>query len=253
MFIYKISIIPTGQCYIGLDMGPEYKESRWKSHCKMTLGNSKLKVHREMRIAGLSNCNYEVIERGFTTKASLALAEIRHIKEHNSFISGLNSTPGGDGLGKGALASFSDEEIDAIKDSLGVHFRDYNKKKWTEMSVSDRKKATEHLHNDEIYERRSDTLRKFYDNNPEIKEEKGKAIKVWRKENSEYARNMSIQNLKRATEKISKSVVLEKEDGTILTYSSRQEMQRETGQWFSTLLDKSSKGLYHNGYRLKEY
>lgn len=253
MFIYKITDTTTSRCYIGMDTKPEYKQHRWKSHCKDALSGSDRKIHKAMRIAGIENCIYEVIERGFTSIAELALSEIEHIKENDSYRNGLNSTPGGDGLGIHDLSKFSSEDIQRIKNSLGEHWSIYNKKKWAGTSKEERVAMMVHLYTPDVIECRVATQKKYYETVEGAKEKHSAGLTRWAKENPEKKKENSIKNGLIGAEKISKQVILEKEDGTILRFKSRSEMQRETGQWFSTLLDKSNRGLYHNGYKLKEY
>lgn len=253
MFIYKITITTIDKCYIGLDTKAEYKESRWKMHCKDMNGTSTRKIHNAMREAGIENCKYEVLERGFTSLAALAVAEIEYIKQHDSYRNGLNSSPGGDGIGRHNLKSMTDDEIQSIRRSLGEHWTSYNNERWSGMSVSDRKHAVAHLHTLEVQQKKAETLKKFYVQNPNARTEKSKSIKEWQQNNKDLVTKNSRQNGLKGAAKISKAIVLEKEDGSILHFKSRSEMHRETGLWFSTLLEKHKTKAYHNGYRLKEY
>ena len=253
MFVYKITI--GTKVYIGFDSKPEYKEHRWKVHCKLAKYSkslTKTKLHRAMKKHGIENCIYEVIETGFTKTVDLALAEIKYIKEYNSYKKGLNSTPGGDGLGKHILSAMTEEEITTLRLSLGEHWTAYNKKKWSGLSIEERKEASSHLHTPEVYEKKSNTLKKYYKANPEAKKNKGKKIKEWQEKNKETLKtNNKINGLKGAA-KVSKQVVVEWENGKGETFKSRSEFERQTGLWFSTLLAKSKQGLYHKGYKLKD-
>lgn len=253
MFIYKITVLPTNKCYIGLDTKPEYKKARWKLHCKDAKGNSNREIHVAMREAGIENCKYEVIDRGFTSIAELAVAEIEHIKQHNSYRSGLNSSPGGDGIGKHDLTTMTEDEINTIRRALGEHWTEYNKSRWSSLTGDERKKAVSHLHTPEVHRKKSETLKKFYEFNPIAKTERGKKIKEWQNNNKAVATENSRQNGLKGAAKVSKAITLEKDDGTIVEFKSRSEMQRETGLWFSTLLAKTKTNSYHNGYRLRDY
>lgn len=250
MFIYKITVIPTGQVYIGLDTKPEYKKSRWKAHCRDANVNSKRKIHRVMGTYGIENCVYEVLEPGFRDLGKLALAEITYIQQYDSYKNGLNSSPGGDGIGKHDIASLSQEEIERIKIALGDHWREYNKKKWLGLNEVDRKELTKHLHTEEIYRKKSNSLKEFYRHNPDSRKEKAVSIKKWQKENKELQKEINKKNGLLGAQKTSKQVVVEKENGIVETYLSRSEFQRKTGLWFSTLLEKSKQGLYYKGHRL---
>ena len=44
MFIYKITVVPLNQVYIGLDTKPSYKLSRWKTHQEIANKNPKTKT-----------------------------------------------------------------------------------------------------------------------------------------------------------------------------------------------------------------
>ena len=37
MYIYKITVVPLNQCYIGFDTKPSYKLNRWKTHCQNSM------------------------------------------------------------------------------------------------------------------------------------------------------------------------------------------------------------------------
>lgn len=251
MFIYKITVIPTGQIYIGLDTKPEYKKSRWKSHCRDANINSKRKLHKTMAEHGVENCLYEVLETGFDNLGELALAEIKYIKSYNSYKKGLNSSPGGDGIGRHDLTRLSNKDIEIIKENLGDHWRFYNKKKWDGLDENTRKEATKHLHTEEVNSKKSSTLKEFYKNNPNIKKQKGLTIKEWQKNNKELQIKMNRKNGLLGAKKTSKQVIVVKENGKEIIYPSRSEFQRKTGLWFSTLVAKTKQGLYYEGYRLK--
>jgi len=253
MFIYKITV--DNQVYIGFDSKPEYKQHRWKTHCrvvKYSKNRPKTKLYNTMKRCGIENCTYEVLERGFTKIVDLALAEIRYINQYNSYRKGLNSTPGGDGLGKNILSTMTEVEIQLLKTSLGEHWTEYNQKKWSALSTDERKQETSHLHTPEIYERKSKTLKKFYESNPNIKAKKGEDIKKWQAQNKDIVAANNKKNGLIGAAKVSKQVVIEREDGKTEVFKSRSEFQRQTGLWFSTLVEKSKRGLYHEGYRLKE-
>lgn len=251
MFIYRITVKSLNQVYIGLDTKPEYKKSRWKSHCKDAEKSSLRKIHIAMAKYGLDDCVYEVIDRGFTSIGKLALAEIEHIKAHDSYRNGLNSSPGGDGLGKHDLSSMSDDEILVIKRVLGEQFIEYNKKKWSTLNPDERKLKTSHLHNDEVYSKKSDSLKEYYKHNPDSAAERFKAIKNWQKNNHETMIAQNRKNGLLGADATSKKVVVEKEDGSTETYKSISEFQRQTKVWFSTLKDKTLKNEFHKGYKLK--
>lgn len=252
MFIYRITVIPLNQSYIGLDTKPEYKKSRWKSHCKESESGSTRKIHLAMSKYGITNCFYEVIERGFTTIGQLALAEIDQIKQHDSYANGLNSTPGGDGLGRHDLSTMTELEIEAIRLSLGESFTEYNKKKWHGLSLEEKQEKTAHLHTKEVISARANTLKEFYKNNPDAASAKSAAIERWQAENKKQLVEQNKKNGLLGSAKMSKPVIVETVDGRTEIYESRSSFQRETKLWFSTLVDKSKNNEYYKGYKLKD-
>lgn len=250
MFIYKITVIPLNQIYIGLDTKPEYKKARWRTHCKESIINPKGKLHKAINEYGSENCIYEVIESGFESISQLALAEIKYIKQYNSCKNGLNSTPGGDGLNND-LTMFTNNEIDIIREALGEKWRSHNKKKWEGTTIEQRKEMIKHCHTDEARHNRSSTLKNYYEAIEGAKEKHSAGIKKWQKENPELARQYRIQNGIKGAEKTSKKVTLIRDNGNIEIYNSISDFQRKTGQWMSTIREKSAKGEFHNGYKLK--
>lgn len=253
MFIYKITVIPLNQVYIGLDTKASYKLSRWKTHQKESKSKPGTKLHRAINQYGIANCSIEMVEDGFLTVGTLALAEIDYIKQFDSYRNGLNSTPGGDGLGKHDLANLSENEIYQIKLLLSENFTEYNKNiKWANTTNDDRKELTKHLHTNEVYEKKSNTLKKFYDANPEIKKEKGLTIKKWQLANKEQLKETNKINGAKGAAKVSKKIVVEKEDGTVLHFNSKSEFGRVTNQWANTVIQKTKEGKFHNGYKAWE-
>lgn len=253
MFIYKITVVPLNQVYIGLDTKPSYKLSRWKEHCKESLGRCKTKLHKAMNHYGIENCNVEIIEDNLSSIGRLALSEIEYIKKFDSYNNGLNSTPGGDGLGKHDLHLLTEEEISKIKLALGSNFRNYNKNvKWANTSEKDRKELTKHLHTEEIYKKKSETLKKFYEANPSIAKDKSIGIKKWQEQNLEKVKEQNRINSAKGAAKVSKRLKVELESGEVLYYSSKSEFQRKTGQWANTIIKKTQKGIFYNGYKIWE-
>ena len=251
MFIYKITVTPLNQVYIGLDTKPEYKKARWRTHCKESITDPKGKLHKAIHQYGAENCEYEVIERGFNSTAQLALAEIKQIRNHDSYKNGLNSTPGGDGLNND-LTMFNDEEIAIIREALGEKWRVFNQKRWNGTTPEQRKKMIQHCHTDEANATRSETLKRYYDSVPGSKDKHSTGIKQWQKENPELAKHYRIQNGLKGAEKTSKKVTVLREDGSEEVYNSVSEFQRKTGQWMSTMREKSANDLFYNGYKLKK-
>jgi hypothetical protein len=240
MFIYKITVIPLNQVYIGLDTKPSYKLSRWNKHQKESISRCKTKLHKAISVHGIENCTIEILQDGFNTIGTLALAEINYIKKYNSYRNGLNSTPGGDGLGRYDLASLTVDELQQIRSALSDSFSKYNKNiKWANTTIDDRKELTSHLHTPEIYKKKSDTLKKFYEANPAIKKNKGASIKQWQLENQEKLKETNRSNGAKGAAKVSKKIVVEKEDGSVLHFESKSEFGRITGEWANTIISKT--------------
>lgn len=253
MFIYKITVIPLNQVYIGMDTGPVYKKSRWRAHQRESIKNPKTKLHIAMNTYGIDNCIIEVIQDGFLSIANLAIAEINYIKKYDSYHNGLNSTPGGDGLGQKHLKDLSEQEILQIKQALGEHFKNYNKNiKWANTSLEERRNMISYLYTDEISKKKSASLKEFYKANPEVAMSKSSGIKNWQLENREKLKYQNSINSKKGAEKVSKKLKVEKEDGTILFYNSKSEFHRKTGQWANTILKKTKNGEFYNGYKVYE-
>jgi len=253
MFIYKITVVPVNKIYIGLDTKPSYKLSRWKHHCIESKTRCQTDLHKTMNLYGIESCNIEILEDNFESIGKLALAEIEYIKKFDSYKNGLNSTPGGDGLGKHDLCNLSEEEILKIKKSLGDNFKNYNKNiKWANTSEADRKEMTKHLHTEEIYKKKSKTLKNFYIANPDVKKQKGKGIKKWQENNSEKLKEQNRINSAKGAAKVSKKLKVALQSGEVLYYPSKSEFQRQTGQWANTILKKTRQGLFHNGYKAWE-
>lgn len=252
MFIYMIEI--ENKKYFGLDTKPTYKNSRWKHHCREAKKNNpKQKIHQEMKRVGIENCIYVVIEENFKSIGSLALAEINYIKKYNTYETGLNSSRGGDGLGKHDLFNLSEEDIKKIREELSQSMSDYNVNyKWANTSLTERKHLTSHLHTEEVYQKKSESLKEYYNRNPNEKKKRGEAIKRWQESNKEKLKETNKKNSLLGAEKISKKILVEEESGKKYVCRSKQEFHRLTGQWANTVIDKTKKGLYHNGYKASE-
>lgn len=252
MFIYKITVVPLNQVYIGMDTELEYKKSRWKDHCRELKKETNRKVHLAMKTHGIENCTYEVIERGFTSLGQLALAEIRQIEEHDSYRNGLNSSRGGDGLGHKGWDKLTEEEILLIKSTLGNHFREYNKIKWANTTPDQRKEMLKPAFTPEVNARRAESLREYYKAVPGAKEYKVNKLLEWQQANKEEHKRVAKANGAKGAAKVSKRLEVETEDGKVLYFASKSEFQRQTGQWANTVLKKSKNGDFYNGYKAKE-
>lgn len=249
MFIYKITVIPLNQCYIGFDTKEVYKHSRWKTHIKESKINPKGKLHKAINVYGEQNCRYEILEKDFPSVVKLALSEIEYIKKFNSYKKGLNSTPGGDGLNQD-LTKLDETEIKLIKEALGEKWKNYNTKKYKNTSKEQRREMIKHCHTEEANKNRSETLKSYYKEVKGSKEKHSAGIKKWQKENPELARKNRIINALKGAEKVSKKVTVLDETGQIYVYNSISEFQRKTGKWMETLRKKSANNEFYEGYKL---
>jgi len=252
MFIYKITVIPLNQIYIGMDTEPIYKKARWKDHCRESKKETTRKIHVAMKTYGVDQCMYEVVESGFTTLGSLALAEIEYIKKYDSYKNGLNSSQGGDGLGHRNWNSLTEEEILKIKSTLGDHFKEYNKKKWANTTPEQRKNMVKNAFTPEVNKRRAESLKEFYKATPESVDYKINKILEWQKNNKDLHKAIARTNGAKGGAKVSKKLIVEKEDGSVLHFDSKSEFNRSTGEWAETVLRKTKEGKFHNGYKAKE-
>jgi len=253
MYIYKITVIPLNQCYIGFDTKPSYKLSRWRAHCRLATTHNNTKLYQAINKYGNKNCYVEVLEDNFYSIPQLALAEIDYIKKFDSYKNGLNSTPGGDGMGRHILHQLTDHDIINIKNALGDSFREYNKNiKWANTTEDERKELTKHLHTPEVYQKKSNTLKEFYKTNPEEKEKKKIGIVKWQQENYAQLCNNNKKNSLLGATKVSKKLLVEFPNGDMLYYPSKSEFHRQTGQWAKTILEKTAKGISYNGYKAWE-
>lgn len=252
MFIYKITITTINEVYIGLDTHNENKQRRWKDHIRMSKTDDKIRLHQEMQKAGIENCIYEVIERGFLNISDLALAEIRYIEFYNSYRKGLNSTKGGDGLGKHDLTKMSNDDVIEVKKVLSESLSNYNNNvKWKGTTPEQRSKMVAHSFTPEVNAKRRETLKRYYKENPEVLLKKSEEFKKSRNTNKEYRDQLARAALALASEKNRKKIEVEHEDGTIVICNSARECQKYTKQWMSTLRKKSAQGLFHNGFRIR--
>ena len=250
MYIYKITVIPLGKSYIGLDTKPSYKMSRWKSHQKdHVFGRTKL--HRAILQYGIDQCMVEIMHDNVPTIGQLALLEIQLIDHLDTYQNGLNSTLGGDGLGRSDLLNLSDEDIREIKSAIGERMSCYNQNvKWAGTSVEDRKVLTAHLHTSEVYQKKSETLKKFYEANPQVKDEKKAAISKWRSNNPDALSAMNKKASKVAAQVNRQKLRVETKDGVVRIYDSVKEFRTATNQWPNYIIKKTKLGQYHNGYKV---
>ena len=202
-----------------------------------------------MKEYGLENCKYEVVEDSFTSIGKLALAEIRYIKQYNSFKDGLNSSTGGDGFGKYGLKDLPEEEILSIKLALGETFRQYNKKKWANTTPEQRKEMVKNAFTPEVNAERAKTLKEYYKANPDVIEAKSAAMIISRNKDKEYRDMLAKKASKKGAEKVSKKVKIEFQNGDIKIYNSKSEFNRENGIIVNRILKKTKENKSHRGFK----
>jgi hypothetical protein len=250
MFIYKITNLENNLCYIGFDTHTEYRQARWKAHQKNCLiQDTKFYIAlRENR----EKFNYEIIDHADKI-IDLAFKEIYWIDHYNSYKKGYNSTRGGDGLNQD-LSQFAEEEIFQLKQLYSFTMAEYNHNiKWKDKTPNERKDLTSHLHNEEIYKKKSESLKIFYEANPEFKKEKGKIIKkYWESlnlEDRELRCETNKSNSLLGSMKVSKKIKIEFQNGTTKIYNSKSEFNREHGEIINAILRKTKEGKSHRNFK----
>jgi group I intron endonuclease len=267
MFIYKITNNINGKIYIGYDSGFVVENRRWKDHLKFYQHNKRKVLYSAMRKHGIENFSVDVVEE-VETFGELLDREIYYIDLFQSHQTGIgyNRTLGGDGgdtfsvrsvesqnqtrekMKASALNWWANIDSDSRKDLLKY----LNKEKWENSSPEERKLLTQHLHTDEIYQARAQTLKEFYSANPDARKQKGKDIKKWQEQNLEKVKEQNRINSAKGAAKVSKRLKVELEAGEVLYYPSKSEFQRKTGQWANTIIQKTQQGVFYNGYKIWE-
>jgi hypothetical protein len=251
MFIYCIEV--KGLKYFGFDTKLPHKSNRWKNHCAAALSNKgkKYKVHKAMEEAGIDNCNYSIIEEEFTTIVDLALAEIYYIKKYDTKNNGLNSTYGGDGLGR-HLHTMSDEDIQKIKDALSKKMSSYNNEvKWKDTTPEQRKIiiASRGIYSPDIIKKRAASLKVTYDACPDLRAQKGIDIKQWQAKNRDKLIEQNKANSLAAAAVNSKPIKVTTPDGKEIMYISKTEFVKDHGHIINNIIKKTSEGSDHNGWK----
>jgi group I intron endonuclease len=267
MFIYKIKNTINGKIYIGYDSDSVVENNRWKDHLRSYLYDKRKVLYFAMKKHGVENFSVEVVEE-VETFNELLDREIYYIDSFKSYQKeiGYNRTLGGDGgdtfsvrsiesqnqtrkkMKASALNWWENVDSDSRKDLL----RYLNREKWKNSSPEERKLLTQHLHTQEIYQARAQTLKEFYSSNPDIKKQKGKDIKKWQEQNLEKVKEQNRINSAKGAAKVSKRLKVELETGEVLYYPSKSEFQRKTGQWANIIIQKTQQGVFYNGYKIWE-
>lgn len=267
MFIYKITNTINNKIYIGYDTGKVAENRRWNYHRKNYKYDKKKVLYLAMKKHGIEHFLFEVIEE-VDINEHLIDKEIFYINLFQSFKKevGYNRTLGGDGgdtftnrdedyqnltrakMKESAIKRWENIDLDSKKDLL----KGLNNERWKDTTEAERKELTKHLFTAENIKKRSESLTQFYNSNPDIKKEKGKGIKKWQKENIEKLKETNKINGAKGAAKVSKKLVVDKEDGTMLHFNSKIEFRRITGQWANTVIQKTKQGKFHNGYKARE-
>lgn len=246
MFIYKITNTENNLCYIGLDTHAEYRQKRWKDH-KRDCSKIDSKFYKALR-GNIDKFSYDVIYRT-TDIGDLLLKEIEYISKFDSYKNGYNSSPGGDAFNHRGLKDIDSEIYEKIISVRRDWTKELNFKKWEDTTPEERKFLCKHLHTSDIIEVRSETLRRYYESNPESKKEKGIAIKLWQKNNKEQLCKTNKRNGLKGSEKVSKKVKIEFQNGDIKIYNSKSEFNREHGEIINSILKKTKENKSHRGFK----
>lgn len=246
MFIYKITDTRNQLCYIGFDTHSEHYQHRWQVHQK-NCGNNNTKFYKAL-IGNIEKFTYEIIDRADTI-LDLAFREIYWIDHFNSYRDGYNSTRGGDGLNQD-LTQFSESDILQLKQLYSISMSAFNNDvKWKNKTHEERREMTKHLHTAEVYDKKSETLKQFYEKNPSVKAEKGRIIKEWQSNNKDRMSETNRQNGLSGSKKVSKKVKIEFQNGDIKIYNSKSEFNREHGEIVNAVIKKTKDGESHRGLK----
>jgi len=246
MFIYKITNVENNLCYIGFDTHLEHLEHRWKTHKRDCLTKD-TKFYMALR-KGPDKFRYEIIDHSDRI-IDLAFKEIYWIDEYNSYKKGYNSTRGGDGIGQD-LSQFTEDEINQLKQLYSFTMTDYNYNiKWKNKTNDERRELTKHLHTEEVYKKRSETLIEFYKSHPELVEKKREQMIISRNKNKEIRDEQAKLGGLLGAAKVSKKVKIEFVDGTIKIYDSKSAFSREYGCIIDRILLKTKENKTHRGFR----
>ena len=123
MYIYKITVLPINQVYIGLDTGDSKKLKRWKQHLNDCQKKQDTKLQKALYHYGVNQSKIEVIHDNVQSIFDLLNLEIMYIQQYDSYKNGLNSTPGGDGWGHKDLLLLSEQEMELLKCHLLIIIR----------------------------------------------------------------------------------------------------------------------------------
>jgi hypothetical protein len=107
-------------------------------------------------------------------------------------------------------------------------------------------------HTPEVNKRRTQSLKEFYAANPDAKKAKGAGIVNWQKNNRQKLIEQNKKSSLKGAAKSSVAIMVEFPNGKQVKYPSKSEFHRQTKLWPKTIIDKTSAGKNHLGYRAWE-
>lgn len=107
-------------------------------------------------------------------------------------------------------------------------------------------------HTSEVTKRRAQSLKEFYSANPDAKKAKRDGITNWQKNNRQKLIEQNKKNSLKGAAKVSVAIMVEFPDGKQVKYPSKSEFHRQTKLWPKTIIEKTSAGQKHLGYRAWE-
>ena len=253
MFIYKITIHPINQVYIGLDTKDSNKLYRWYDHLRtIKRCEPKTKLHMALKEYGPENASIDIIHNNVDTLFELICLEIFYISHYDSYRNGLNSSQGGDCWGHKDLHLLTEEELQFIKANLSSAFTDYNNNvKWANKTKEERLAMIREkmFLTPEAIAKRTETLKAWYAADPSRKQEKLDGLAKWRTDNPEKSKEICRRNGAKSAEVTNRPIKVEFPDGSVTIFNSQQEFKRQHNKDTQYLVKQTALGLDVKGYR----
>lgn len=181
MFIYKITNNVTGKVYIGMDSGSVDEMRRWKDHGSRYIRNDEqgkkvnTKLGRSILKHGIDAFSVEVIYKASSIQ-ELVEQETKFIEEYDAVNSGYNILSASQGY---SLSMIEDEHIrEYLRESRRKGSVVANQRRWSNTSQSDRIVMTEHLHNDEVNQKKSESMKTYWSERGENQEHQLRGLKT---------------------------------------------------------------------------
>jgi hypothetical protein len=264
MFIYKITNLLNGKIYIGYDTGSTLDNNRWNYHLRQYKLDKTKVLYAAMRKYTPDKFKYEIIDDADCI-IELCQKEIYYIAafKSNDVATGYNRTKGGDGGDTFSCRSSKSQQVtrDKISNSNKLRWanidrderkeltRHMNLRKWADTTPEDKKKKTAHLHTDIINRKKSEALKEFYNNNPEVAKDKGIAIKQWQDENKDTVVKQNKINSAKAADVNRKKIRVIDPEGNETVYNSKKDFIAEHGHIIARIITKTKAGKKHNGWQ----